>query len=310
MAYHFYLNNHLEKANIFHDELRKYRFACRPFWVMHHFFIECLSGMAEASWKKVEHFIAECEELAEELAIEPLKGMVKAFQIEYHLRRQNVDRAMELAASADFEPQPITFFYYIPQLTQVKLLFQTQQEEKGQEMLKKLLELGRVRHNKNLLIQALALQAGIYTQKGNFKKAINSLHELLTLTKDAGNIRTFLDHGTAMEKLLLAIEKTPANHKMVTLLLDAFQEERRVLNLPNKKVYRNSGALTVKLSKRESEILALVAHGLKNEEIAEKLFVSLDTVKKHLYRAYQKLDVNNRVSAIQKVKSLGLNAEK
>lgn len=306
MAYHSYVYNHLEKVSLFHDELRKYRFASRPFWVMHHFLIECLSGMAGASWQKVEHCIGQCKELAEELAIEPLKGMVKAFQVEYYLRRGDVGRAREVAAIADFEPHPPVFFYFIPQLTRVKLLLQTQQEDKGQELLQDLLEMGRARHNKNLLTQALALQAAIYSEQGNTPSAVNSLQELLTLTKDSGNIRVFLDQGPVMENLLLELEKANSNKEQVTRLLKAFKQEKETLPSGRKNLNNTRRTTKVKLSVRESEILALVTQGFKNEEIATKLFISLDTVKKHLYRAYQKLDVTNRVSAIQKVQTLGL----
>jgi DNA-binding NarL/FixJ family response regulator len=51
------------------------------------------------------------------------------------------------------------------------------------------------------------------------------------------------------------------------------------------------------LSERESETLVLVAHGLRNREIAHVLFLGEDTVKTHLKRAYRKLDVTNRAQA-------------
>jgi LuxR family maltose regulon positive regulatory protein len=250
--------------------------------------------------------MAECEEFAEELGVEPLKGMVKAFQVEYYLRRHDVARALEVSAFADFEPHPPVFFYFIPQLTHIKLLFHTQQQEEGQELLQSLLELGRARHNKNLLVQSLALQAVLYSEFGNTHPALNALQELLTLTRTGGNIRVFLDHGPIMGNLLLEIEKTTANREQITRLLKAFEHERKVVNQGKKDLKVPSHKEAIKLSGRESEILTLVTQGFKNEEIAEKLFISLDTVKKHLYRAYQKLEVSNRVSAIQKVQSLGL----
>lgn len=52
------------------------------------------------------------------------------------------------------------------------------------------------------------------------------------------------------------------------------------------------------LSKREMEVLKLMAEGLNHKEAAEKLFVSPDTVRKHLSNIYKKLKVNNKVSAI------------
>ena len=60
------------------------------------------------------------------------------------------------------------------------------------------------------------------------------------------------------------------------------------------------------LTPREHEILALIAAGLSNKEIAEKLFVSENTVKTHSSRLFDKMDVNRRVQAVQKGKDLGL----
>jgi DNA-binding CsgD family transcriptional regulator len=60
------------------------------------------------------------------------------------------------------------------------------------------------------------------------------------------------------------------------------------------------------LTAREHEILALIAQGLSNREIGEKLFVSENTVKTHSSRLFEKMSVNRRVQAVQKGKDLGL----
>jgi two-component system, NarL family, response regulator LiaR len=60
------------------------------------------------------------------------------------------------------------------------------------------------------------------------------------------------------------------------------------------------------LSPRELEVLALMAGGLSNQEIADKLFVSLNTVKKHCTSLFTKLDVKRRTQAIEKAKRMGL----
>ena len=60
------------------------------------------------------------------------------------------------------------------------------------------------------------------------------------------------------------------------------------------------------LSKRELEVLQLMAKGLSNQEIAERLFVSLSTVKTHSTNLFEKLDVKRRTQAIEKAKRLSL----
>ena len=60
------------------------------------------------------------------------------------------------------------------------------------------------------------------------------------------------------------------------------------------------------ISNREYEVLELLAQGCSNQEIAEKLFVSGNTVKSHLARLYQKLDVSRRTQAIQRARAIRL----
>jgi DNA-binding CsgD family transcriptional regulator len=62
----------------------------------------------------------------------------------------------------------------------------------------------------------------------------------------------------------------------------------------------------VGLTAREHEILALIAQGLSNREIGEKLFISENTIKTHSSRLFEKMQVNRRVQAVQKAKDLGL----
>ena len=58
------------------------------------------------------------------------------------------------------------------------------------------------------------------------------------------------------------------------------------------------------LSERELEILQLASTGLQNKEIAVKLFISNETVKKHLKNIFSKLEVTNRIEAINKMQLL------
>ena len=62
----------------------------------------------------------------------------------------------------------------------------------------------------------------------------------------------------------------------------------------------------LELSKRELEILSLMAQGHSNQEIAAKLFVSLSTVKTHIQNLFEKLDVKRRTQAVEKAKRLSL----
>ncbi len=60
------------------------------------------------------------------------------------------------------------------------------------------------------------------------------------------------------------------------------------------------------ISKRELEVLQLMAGGLSNQEIAKQLFVSLNTIKTHSSKIFEKMDVKRRTQAVEKAKRMGL----
>lgn len=60
------------------------------------------------------------------------------------------------------------------------------------------------------------------------------------------------------------------------------------------------------ISKREMEVLKLMADGLSNQEISERLFVSLNTIKTHSSKVLEKLDVKRRTQAVEKAKRLSI----
>jgi DNA-binding NarL/FixJ family response regulator len=101
---------------------------------------------------------------------------------------------------------------------------------------------------------------------------------------------------TAPHKLLEAIRElqeggAPMSSQIARKVVAAFQ------NKPAEAAVDNS--LNV-LSNREKEILELLAKGMLYKEIAGQLFISQETVRKHVYHIYEKLHVNNRVEAINK----------
>lgn len=101
---------------------------------------------------------------------------------------------------------------------------------------------------------------------------------------------------TAPHKLLEAIRElqeggAPMSSQIARKVVAAFQKKNAETAVDN--------TLNV-LSNREKEILELLAKGMLYKEIAGQLFISQETVRKHVYHIYEKLHVNNRVEAINK----------
>jgi two-component system, NarL family, response regulator LiaR len=83
--------------------------------------------------------------------------------------------------------------------------------------------------------------------------------------------------------------------------------EKEVYVNGNEDFVLNASLVTqLELSKRELEILGLLAQGHSNQEIAATLFVSLSTVKTHLQNIFEKLEVKRRTQAVEKAKRLHL----
>ena len=83
--------------------------------------------------------------------------------------------------------------------------------------------------------------------------------------------------------------------------------EKKVYITRNENFVQDTSLIAqLELSKRELEILSLLAKGHSNQEIAEKLFVSLSTVKTHIQNLFEKLEVKRRTQAVEKAKRLKL----
>ncbi len=83
--------------------------------------------------------------------------------------------------------------------------------------------------------------------------------------------------------------------------------EKEVYINSNENFVLNTSLISqLELSKREMEILGLLAQGHSNQEIATTLFVSLSTVKTHLQNLFEKLEVKRRTQAVEKAKRLHL----
>ncbi|WP_286715780.1 LuxR C-terminal-related transcriptional regulator [Marinobacter sp. tcs-11] len=158
------------------------------------------------------------------------------------------------------------------------------------------------------LIQVLLLKAECLSKMGNQDAAQQTLTEAIDLGRACGFIRTFADSGRTIIDLLKSLYQEWANKPA-----PCFRERRayclQLLEAANEAVIRgpsDEATLVEPLSDRELQMLTLVGDGLKNEQIAEQLFLSVNTVKWHLRRAYEKLDVRSRTEALAEARRRGL----
>jgi LuxR family transcriptional regulator, maltose regulon positive regulatory protein len=153
-------------------------------------------------------------------------------------------------------------------------------------------------------LKGLVLQAVAQHMLGEEDQALQLLGELLALAEPEGFIRLFLDEGAPMAELLSAAAAPGIRPDYVRKLLAAFELEPR--DAPPAPAVPAPSSMAEPLSPRELEVLGLIARGLSNHEICDRLFLALDTVKGHNRRIFEKLQVQRRTEAIARALELGL----
>lgn len=166
-------------------------------------------------------------------------------------------------------------------------------------------------------IEILVLQAMIEYALGEDDQAVHTLLSALALGEAEDYRRIYLDEGRVMAELLarsLDEQRQSGAYspslQYIESLLEACQQE---VGLQADAAKSGVGAtvktqddFTIFLSARELEVLALIAAGKSNQEIAEQLYLALNTVKRHASNIYNKLAVKKRTEAIAKARQLGL----
>jgi LuxR family maltose regulon positive regulatory protein len=151
---------------------------------------------------------------------------------------------------------------------------------------------------KVMVLQAVALHA-----HGEEDKAVQTLGDALALAEPGGFIRIFVDEGIPMAQLLAEAATRRMMSDYTGKLLAVFEAESRARK---EKPDLSHEPLIEPLSQRELEVLHLIAQGLSNREISERLFLALDTVKGHNRKIFDKLQVQRRTEALARAHDLGL----
>ena len=180
-------------------------------------------------------------------------------------------------------------------------------------LLARLLQAAETGGRNGSVIEILILRSLAYQAQGDQTRAFASLERALTLAEPEGYVRIFLDEGEAMRLLVLdfrlKIENSARNggHSLcsyIDKLLLAFPQS--VAPLPQPKIQERKPEIVEPLSERELDVLKLLRSELSGPEIAERLIVSLNTLRTHTKSIFNKLGVNNRRAAVRRAEELDL----
>ena len=162
------------------------------------------------------------------------------------------------------------------------------------------------------MVEITTLKVLLLNKQENGDEAIKTLEEVIALAEPGGWIRPFVEAGPDMLVLLKNLKNQREAIEFINNLIDSIEKYQQDLRLqstgkdkPDMRKTGNSRIDNEQLSVRELEITKLLAAGLRNKEIANKLFVSEGTIKKHIYNICQKWDVHSRIHLIQKAREMG-----
>jgi LuxR family transcriptional regulator, maltose regulon positive regulatory protein len=171
--------------------------------------------------------------------------------------------------------------------------------DQARALLEPLMAVAEAQGRAGVTIEALALQALAHWRRGEAAGALTALERALRLAEPEGYVRLFADLGLPMARLLQEARSRTVLPEYVEILLAAFVGDRASADSP-------AETLPERLTPREQEVLALVAAGLTNGQIAAQLVISVETAKKHVGNLCAKLCVSNRTEAAARARELDL----
>ena len=186
----------------------------------------------------------------------------------------------------------VSFAQETEYLIYARLLLTTNRPDDALFLLDKMEASARIARRTSSVYKINILQCIAYAAKKDRPKLVKKIEPVLEAVESEGYFRIFIDEGMRIKETLQTAASFGVRARVAVRLLDALPKAAHYLLKP--------------LSKREMEVLKSIAARKNNQEIAQSLFIALTTVKRHISNIYNKLNVSERESAIQRAKDLGI----
>ena len=267
-------------------------------------FLDC--GMHHEASRALEDSIALLQERGGTMHLR----RARAIQARMWLREGKVDRAREWAMIEQQQPAlPARAFRDLdPRFPLIEVLLSDGNWAEAAEITQLAIDSSPTPNRTSPRLRFLVWNAVAHAYGGNIDQADNALREALMLGTPGGFTHTFHPYGFDLNPNLkrLRPDVPPEAQEHVEHLLHQGTIHsplgRHISAAPTATTVSNN----VRLTKRELEVLRLVHKGQINRQIADELFITERTVKKHLLNAYRKLNVPNRTAAAARAQELGL----
>ena len=271
----------------------------------------CIILLAEAYYKvgKLNESIKKIEELEEALvnkSAQWISVLAIALKSKLYVFKGELEKAEKLLPQKIRTEKDYTFERYFFNISKARLFVARQKYQESIDLLEQLSKDLQADNAIELLTEVELVKAKAHLLWNKRKEAQHCVISAVQKTQSEISIRCFICEGEQIEEIVKQISKEKKTKS--SKLLDSVSQDflDKLIHAFEKEKKDNKSSGTKVLTSREIDTIQLIAQDLTNQEIADKLFVSLNTIKTHLKNIYLKLEVDNRRKAVEKAKSEGL----
>lgn len=227
-----------------------------------------------------------------------------------------LEEAVQAALAKAFDEIPFNESREAQYLLYARVLLAQKRPAEALRLLRGVELAARRGSREQILVELLALKSlGLY-QQGEIQPALTALEEAVSRAEPQGVLRSIADTAPlvtgGLRQLLEALRRRlPGMQAYLDRLLSALPAEAAAPQGVEPGTAQSGKPaqpieLVEPLSERELEVLRLLAEGLTNAQIAERLVISTGTVKAHTAAIFRKLDTSNRTQAVTRAREVGL----
>ena len=249
-------------------------------------------------WQKAYQAVSDFEKLIE-IDADPSMCVARLLRAYVNSSSGEIDAAQGwLDKSSEELARVPPYFVEHSRIVLTRILINLRRFEDAKNILLKLQKEAEPQVRNGNLIEILALLACVWDELGNYDQSLQALLIAIKLAEPEDYLSVFTSLGTPMCRIIERNRKTIAS-PFAQRLLNHLKPGTAA------QVKYDSTGLIEPLSDREIEILQLMATGASNAEIASRLVISINTVKKHTTNIYGKLGVSTRLQAVDLARRLG-----
>jgi len=259
-------------------------------------------GSTEEALSIIRNYKKERRDFSSQLSVRRMDIL----EVDISLMQGNVGFAETWAAARGLPSSYKLALWYVDEhITCARMLLRQHKHEAAEVLLEDLDKLTEQIQRYGTLITVRILRAVLLRQNDRLERALRIMERAISLAEEEDYKRPFMNEGPIVFSLLSALRNV--SPRFINELLNRHRMQLRTerKSLAESARYSNLNTYDM-LSRREREVLKCVAEGLSNTEIADRLYISVGTVKWHVNNIFSKLDVKSRTQAIIRARDVEL----